>query len=112
MFYGRINESLDVRKVNDLVELSVDFFLRHAENGATKINILPAGEVGMKARSNLQQGADSAMNLRDARGWLGDTRENLEQRAFTGTISPNNPTISPVLMSNDTSLSAQKGSWK
>jgi len=30
------------------------------------------------------------MNLRDARGWLGDTRENLEQRAFTGTIRPNN----------------------
>ena len=48
-----INESLDIRKVNDLVEVAVDFFLRHAENGATKINILPAGEFGMKARSNL-----------------------------------------------------------
>ena len=53
MFYGRINEALDFRKVNDLVEVSVDFFFGHAENGATKINILPAGEVGMKARSNL-----------------------------------------------------------
>jgi hypothetical protein len=48
-------------KVHYFVEFTRDLAPRHAEDRAVEINVLAAGELGMKARSDLQQAADPSL---------------------------------------------------
>ena len=85
-----INESFDLRESDDLVELTMDFRLRHPENRAVEIDVLPAGEFGMKTRTDLKQRADAATNFSGTFRGIRDARKDFEQCALPRPISPDN----------------------
>ena len=79
--------ALDLGEVDDLVELPVDLRLAHAEDRAVQVDVLPAGQLGVEARADLEQRADAPVDLGAAVRRLGDPREHLEQRALAGAVA-------------------------
>ena len=57
---GRVDEALDPRELDDLVELRLDLAPAHAENRAVEEDVLAARELGMKAGADLEQRGDAA----------------------------------------------------
>src|SRR5215831_17680296 len=57
-----IHERLDPRKLNDLVQLPVDFGLFHAQDGAVQVNVLQTGQLTMKTGANLEESTHSPVN--------------------------------------------------
>src|SRR5262249_55671105 len=58
-----VDESLDFGEGNYLIKLALDFRLLHSQDGAIQIDVLAAGELGMKSGAYLQQRAHSAAYL-------------------------------------------------
>ena len=58
-------------ELDDLVELSFDLRPRHAEDRAVHVNVLAAGQLGMEAGPQLQQGSDPPVQLTVPSGGLG-----------------------------------------
>jgi hypothetical protein len=73
---------------NWLIELSVNLYPAHSQDGTVQINIFPAGQLRMKTGANLQQGTDSPVDLPQAFCWLRHPGKDLEQGAFPGAITP------------------------
>ena len=86
-FDGGVQELLDLGKGDDLVELAVDLAAAHAQDGAVKIDVVAAGELGVEAGADLQQGGDAAVDVGVAGGGLGDAGEDFEEGALTGAIT-------------------------
>src|SRR2546422_3871688 len=84
-----VDEALDLGERDDLVELRLDLGLPHPENRPVEVHVLPAGELGVEARPDLEERADPAVNLGLPFGWLGDAREDLQQRALAGAVGAN-----------------------
>src|SRR5258708_4882482 len=82
----RIEELLDLGEIDDLVELLVDFVPAHAQDGAVEKDILAASKFWMKAGADFEEAADAAAQVDGSTGGLGDARQNLEQRRFTGPV--------------------------
>ena len=98
---------LDLGERDDLVELAVDLGLRHAEDRAVEVDVLAAGQLGVKAGADLQQRGDPAAEPDAPVGRLGDPAEDLQQRPLAAPLRPMMPTTSPGRTSNETSRSAQ-----
>src|SRR5205809_7751175 len=90
MLDRRINELLHLRKRDNRIHLAVNLRLLHPPNRAVEVYVFPAGQLSVKASAYLQEGTQPAVNFCKAGGWLGNARENLEQRAFPGAIAANN----------------------
>ena len=86
MLDGGVNKFLYLGKGDNFVELPLKLPLLHAQNGAVHENVLPPGQLGMKASSNLQQGFHSPPNFGIASCGLGDTTEDLQESCFAGTV--------------------------
>ena len=56
----RIDEFLDAREVDDLVEPPAHLGAAHAEDRAVEEDVLAAGELGMEAGADLEQAVDAA----------------------------------------------------
>src|SRR5262249_35458903 len=84
---GGVEEFLDLGESDDVVELAVDLAARHAANGAVEVDILPAGQLLVKARPDLEQADNAAAQLGAAGGRLDDAAEDLEQRRFAGAVA-------------------------
>src|SRR5229473_8357949 len=83
----RVEETLDTGECYDLVESARDLGPGHAENDAAHVDILAAGEVGVKAGADLQKRRQAAVKLGRAGARAHDARENLEQRALARAIA-------------------------
>src|SRR5438105_9766192 len=55
MFDGCVEKFFDLRKCDDLVKFTVDLRTVHAEDSSVQINILTAGQLTVKTRSDLEQ---------------------------------------------------------
>ena len=55
MLNRRIKKFLDLGKCDDFIKFSPDFPLRHPEDGAVEKDVFPSGELGVKARADLEQ---------------------------------------------------------
>ena len=62
--------------------------LLHAQDGAVEIDVLAAGQFGVKAGAHLQQRTDAPLDLHLPLGGCGDAREDLEQRALARAVAP------------------------
>ena len=82
-----MDQWLDLGEVDDLVQLTIDLRLLHAEDGAVEIDVLPPGQLGMGAGADLQQAADAPADFDLAGGGGGDAREDLEQGALAGAVA-------------------------
>src|SRR5207245_9948177 len=71
-----VDEALDLGERDDLVELRLDLGLPHPENRPVEVHVLPAGELGVEARPDLEERADPAVNLGLPLGWPGGARED------------------------------------
>ena len=59
----RVNEFFDSGKSDDFIEFSANLGPSHAQDGAIKENILSSGQLGVKARANLEQAGDASLDL-------------------------------------------------
>ena len=76
----------DAGEVDDLVELAVDLGLFHAEDRAVEVDVFAAGQFGVEAGADFEEGADAAAHPDFAFGRLGDAAEDLEERGFARAV--------------------------
>jgi len=85
---GHVDKHVQLGKVDDVIHLATDLVVGQAQDRAVQIDVLPAGEVGMKARPQLQEGTQPAVDLHKPGGGLDDARHELEDGAFAGAVRP------------------------
>ena len=84
----RVEELLDLGERDDLVELAVDLGPAHAEDRAVEVDVLAAGQLGMKAGADLEQRCRRGRGSpRSPSRRLGDAREDLQQRALARAVA-------------------------
>src|SRR3981081_377527 len=89
--HRRVDKPFDFGKGDNLVELAIDFSFVHAENRAVEIDVLAAGELGMKAGADFEQRADAPVNLRMAFRRFGYPRKNFQERALPCSVASDDP---------------------
>src|SRR5277367_2342754 len=82
MFHSRVQKFFQFGERNNFVEFVVNLGVAHAEHRAVQVNVLASRQFRMKARADLQQAANAALEAEAPEGWLRDAREDLDQRAF------------------------------
>src|SRR5260370_11687664 len=89
--YWRVDESLDFGESDHLVKTPRDLRPLHAEDRAVQIDVLSAGQFGMKARAHFEQGPDPAAHFGSTFSRLGDTRQDLDQGALPRSLVSDPP---------------------
>ena len=59
-----VEEFLDLGEGDDLVEFAADLGAGHAEDGAVQVDVLAAGQFGVKAGADFEQAGDPAVDRR------------------------------------------------
>ena len=67
--HRRVEELLDAGELGDLRQLGLDLAALHAEDRAVQEDVLPPGELGVEAGSDLEQAADAAADLGACPRW-------------------------------------------
>jgi hypothetical protein len=70
-----------------LVESLADLGPRHAADGAVQADVLAARQLRVEAGAHLQEACHPALDGDVAGAWLGDAREDLEERGLAGTVA-------------------------
>src|SRR6185295_17883865 len=89
---GRVDLDRLVDKVAELAELEdrrgllADLLFREAEHRGVEHDVLPAGELRMEPRAELEDRGDLALDLDAPSGRRGDAGEDLEQSALAGAV--------------------------
>src|SRR5688572_28535222 len=83
-----VDEFLQLRKLDDLVESPGNLALGEAEHDAVDKNIFTPGYLRVKACAQFDERRDSACDLHRARRGLGDARNELERGTLSGSIAP------------------------
>jgi hypothetical protein len=86
--HGRVDELLDAGELDDVGELALDLPAFHAEDRAVQEDVLAAGQLGVEARTDLEQAADAAADDGAAARRRRDPRQHLEQRRLPGAVAP------------------------
>ncbi len=104
----RVDELLDFRERDDLVELTVDLALAHSEERAVEVDVLPARELAGESRCRPRAGSRHGREAR-LRPSVGSVmRERIFSRVLLpAPFLPTIPRTSPRLTSKLTSFSAQ-----
>src|SRR5262245_21727412 len=76
--YRGIDELLESGKADNVIKFSFHLRAAHAKNGTVEKDVVPTGELRMKACPNFQQSADSAPDPRESGRRRGDSRDNLQ----------------------------------
>ena len=84
---GGVEEPLDAREGDDLVEAAAHLLAGHAQDGAVQVDVLPSRQLGVEPGAHLQQGTHPAPRTGHARRRLRDPGEDLEQRALPGAVA-------------------------
>ncbi len=85
--HRRVEEFFALAERDDFVEFSRDFRAAHPEDGAVEIDVFASGQFRMKAGAHFEQRSNSAAQNRPALARLGDTRQQLQQRALARAVS-------------------------
>ena len=91
-----VQETPDLSKLHDLIELALDLCSPHAQNRAVELNVLSAGQFRVEPGADLQQRSDSAFHLDSTFSWLGDPAYHLQQGALPRTVVTDDPKCSPL----------------
>src|SRR5665647_1086453 len=78
----RVDEALDTGEVDDLVEVPIGLFARQPEDRRVEIDVLPAGQVWVEARAELEQSGQPSPEANRSGRRLEDSADHLEQRAI------------------------------
>src|ERR1700730_16022745 len=86
VFHRRIEEFLDFRKGDDLVEFAADLAPAHTEDRTVEKDVFAASKFRMKTGANLKQARDPPAQAHAPRSRLRDAAQNLKYGAFAGTV--------------------------
>src|SRR6266568_2193520 len=78
--HRRIEESLDLSKIDNLVELALDLGPCHSEDGAVKKNVFASRQFGMKSGADFQERSDSSAQANSSR--VGPATGRLRRNRF------------------------------
>src|SRR5690606_26425833 len=87
MPHRNVDEVVQLRKIDNRREICLNLLLLQAENGAVEIDVLPAGEVLMEARTQLQQRADATAHRNPTLGGSQNSGDELQRRALAATVA-------------------------
>jgi hypothetical protein len=82
----RIDKSFDLGECDDLIELASDFVTVHTKDRAVEKDIFSTGELRVETDPDLQQTSDLAAHKHPPSTWLCDTRQDLQQGRFAGSV--------------------------
>lgn len=82
----RVDIALATGEIDDLVQLTLDLIMRHAQDSAVEENILPTRHLAMETCTDLQQATYPTMRPNSARRGTRDATEKLEQGGLTRTV--------------------------
>ena len=83
----RVEEFLDLRERNDLIEFADDFSASHAQDRAIQEDILAPGEFRMKSRAYLKKTGNATADSNFTLGRFGNPAEELEQRTLSCSVT-------------------------
>src|SRR5271156_156489 len=86
-FDGRVEKILNFREIDNLVEFSGNFSVRHAQNGAVEKNVLAPCELLMKSRAHFQQARGPAIDPEATFCWNRNATQKLEKRTLAGSVA-------------------------
>src|SRR2546429_1494870 len=89
MLHRCVDEFFYLCESDDLVELSRDLSLSHAEDRTVQENVFAACQFGMKTGADFKQTANATVEIYCARGGFGNPRKHFEQSGFSCPVSPN-----------------------
>ena len=81
-----IDVHTDVGEGNDLVDFLVDLALGQTQRGSVEIDIFATCEVKIEARTEFEQGSNSAMRLERTTAWRYGSGNELQQRGFARAV--------------------------
>ena len=81
-----VDELLELGELDDLVEALADLPARQPEQRAVQVDVVPAGELGLEARAELQHRRELAADDDLAGGRLQDAGDALEQRRLARAV--------------------------
>ena len=95
--YRRIDERLEPRERDDLVEPAADLVSLEAQDRAVEVDVLAPREILVKSGAHFDQCRESAVHLESGR-WSGRMmpREQLEHRALAGAVVADDPKRLPA----------------
>ena len=86
--HRRVDEVFHLRELDDLVEAFGDLAPRQPQHDAVDEHVLSAGDLRMKTGAQLDECRHATVDAHGPSRRLGDTGDELEQRALPGTIPP------------------------
>ena len=89
-FYRSINKFSHLGKSDNLVHFGIYFCFGHTQNCPIEIDVLPTCHFTVETGSNLQHGGDPSDNLNFAFRRSGNTADNFQKRALTGSVASDN----------------------
>ena len=98
-----VDELLDTGEREDRVELPVDLAAGQAEDRAVEVHVLPARQLRVEARTELQEGGHLAVDGDLAAVRLEDPAMHLSIVDFPDPFSPTSPNVCPAGTSKVTS---------
>src|SRR3954447_23263887 len=84
--HRHVGERLQLREGDDLVEVAVDVVAVEAVDRSVQVDVLAPGELGVEARAELDQRADTATDRQAAVRGREDPREQLQQGGLPGAV--------------------------
>src|SRR6202000_476444 len=84
--HRRVQKLLDLAEGDDLIELTPNLRSGHSQNGAVQEDILPPGQLLMKAGAHLKQATHSAVQANSHLGRNRNAAQQLEHGALTGAV--------------------------
>ena len=89
--HRRIDKLSAFGEFDDILQLLIDLFFSHPQNRAVHIDILPAGQLRMKSRADLQHGRNPSVQADHSAAWHSNSGDQFKQSGLSCTISPDNP---------------------
>ena len=110
--HRRVDELLDSGEVDDLVELAVDLLAGHAEDRGVQVDVLPAREVRVEPRAQLQQRRDAAGDLHPALVGPVDPGDAAQERRLARSVVADERVHRPLGESRATRRRAPRNGWR
>jgi len=85
-FYGLEDEVADFGEFLYAAVDAVDLGGVEAKDGGVEIDVVAAGELGVEAGAEFEQGRDAAIDCGFAFSWGKDAGDDLKEGAFAGTV--------------------------
>ena len=86
VLHGHVHKLLQLRKFDDLVKMLVHERPVHAHHRAVQVDVLPGGQIHVKAGAQLDEGGNAATHRHLPLGGVHHARNHLEHGAFAAAV--------------------------